>query len=63
MSYAGYFYFFTALSVVLWTTLYVYLPETSGKSLEAMSDYFASLFGEEVAAPPAKGPVVANPVV
>ena len=65
MTYAGYFYFFTALSVLLWATLYVYLPETSGKSLEAMSDYFASLFGEEVATPPAaaKGPVVANPMV
>ena len=65
MSYAGYFYFFTVLSVVLWATLYVYLPETSGKSLEAMSDYFASLFGEEPATPPAaaKGPVVANPMV
>ena len=65
MTYAGYFYFFTALSVVLWATLYVYLPETSGKSLEAMAGYFASLFGEEPATPPAaaKGPVVANPMV
>ena len=65
MSYAGYFYFFTVLSVVIWATLYVYLPETSGKSLEAMNDYFASLFGDERATPPAaaKGPVVANPVV
>ena len=65
MSYAGYFYFFTALSVVIWATLYVYLPETSGKSLEAMSEYFASLFGDEPATPPAaaKGPAVANPMV
>ena len=62
MSYAGYFYFFTALSVLHWATLYVYLPETSGKSLEAMAGYFASLFGEEVAAPPAKAPVE-NPIV
>ena len=63
MTYAGYFYFFTALSVVLWATLYVYLPETSGKSLEEMAGYFASLFGEEVVAPPAKAPVAANPMV
>ena len=65
MTYAGYFYFFTALSVVLWATLYVYLPETSGKSLEEMAGYFASLFGEEPATPPAaaKGPAVANPMV
>ena len=65
MSYAGYFYFFTALSVVLWATLYVYLPETAGRSLEAMAGYFSSLFGEEPATPPAaaKGPVVANPMV
>ena len=33
------------------------------ESLEAMSDYFASLFGEEVAASPAKAPAVANPMV
>ena len=37
----------------IWATLYVYLPETAGRSLEAMSEHFASLFGEEVAAPPA----------
>ena len=50
---------------MLWATLYVYLPETSGKSLEEMAGYFASLFGEEPATPPAaaKGPVVANPMV
>ena len=63
MTYAGYFYFFTVLSVLLWATLYVYLPETAGRSLEAMSEYFASLFGEEVAAPPGKAPAVANPMV
>jgi MFS family permease len=63
MSYSGYFYFVTALSVALWATLYAYLPETSGKSLEAMSEHFASLFGEEVATPPAKAPAVANPMV
>ncbi|KAJ1448742.1 general substrate transporter [Pelagophyceae sp. CCMP2097] len=38
--YPGYFYFFAALAAVVLVVLYLYLPETKGKSLEEMAAYF-----------------------
>ena len=43
VGYGGYFIFVAAICTIMWFFFHVYLPETKGKNLEAMSSYFAKI--------------------
>jgi sugar porter (SP) family MFS transporter len=46
ISYAGFFFLLSAICVVCFAFLYIFLPETKGRSLEDMSLYFAEITGD-----------------
>ena len=46
IAWPGCFFFFAASGIFTFLILYIYLPETKGKSLEEMSLYFAEVTGD-----------------
>mmetsp|Transcript_10152 Transcript_10152/g.12920 ORF Transcript_10152/g.12920 Transcript_10152/m.12920 type:complete len:515 (+) Transcript_10152:142-1686(+) len=46
ISWAGYFVGLATVAVIILVLMYLYLPETSGKSLEEMTVYFAQITGD-----------------
>jgi MFS family permease len=46
MSWAGFFFLLAVVSFIVLIFLYLYLPETKGRSLEDMSVYFAEITGD-----------------
>jgi len=46
MSWAGFFIMMSIVCLVILLWLYIYLPETKGRALEDMSQYFAEITGD-----------------
>mmetsp|Transcript_13922 Transcript_13922/g.39616 ORF Transcript_13922/g.39616 Transcript_13922/m.39616 type:complete len:126 (+) Transcript_13922:986-1363(+) len=47
MGWAGFFFLLAVICLIIFAFIYVYLPETKGRSLEDMSVYFAELTGDQ----------------
>jgi len=48
MSWSAFFIFFAIVCILVMTFVYVYIPETKGRSLEDMSLYFAEITRDEI---------------
>jgi hypothetical protein len=46
MSWAGFFIMLSIVCLIILIWMYVYLPETKGRALEDMSQYFAEITGD-----------------
>ena len=46
MSWAGFFIMMSIVCLLILLWLYIYLPETKGRALEDMSQYFAEITGD-----------------
>jgi hypothetical protein len=46
MSWAGFFIMLSVICLVILVWMYIYLPETKGRALEDMSQYFAEITGD-----------------
>lgn len=46
MTFAGFFIMLSLVCIVILIWMYVYLPETKGRSLEDMSQYFGEITGD-----------------
>ena len=46
MSWSGFFFMVAVVCLVICIWVFVYLPETKGKHLEEMAQYFAELTGD-----------------
>jgi hypothetical protein len=47
MGWGGFFLLLSAICLIVLGWIYIFLPETKGRSLEEMSIYFAELTGDE----------------
>lgn len=46
ISYAGFFIMLSVICIIILVWMYIYLPETKGRALEDMSQYFAEITGD-----------------
>ena len=46
MTFAGFFIMLSLVCIIILVWMYVYLPETKGRSLEDMSQYFGEITGD-----------------